>query len=230
MKIKFTITAIVLLLNVLAYGQDWKTTNSPHKVRTVIKGNPFSILAGVIPLTSEYRLITEYAVSKNQSIQLGLSYLGKSPFLSLIEASTPNNNAFNQKFIVRGYRIQTSHKYYFSQLGDKFNRSDFLAPQGFYLSPHVSFSSAKIYNQYLQVYDAWMRVTQFNASLLFGGQLFLGSIAIDLFTGLGYKKNEWSLRESPTQIIIIDPDDLDLPPSYGGSIKFSLGFNIGYGF
>lgn len=229
MKTKLLIASILLTTS-FCFSQSWKIDNTPHKVRTIVKGNPFSILAGVIPLTSEYRLITECVVSKNQSIQIGFSYLGKSPFLSLLESGNNLNNGLQQKFIVRGYRLQTSHKYYFSQFGDKLNTSEYMAPQGFYISPHVSFSSAKIYMQYFQVYDIWIRATQFNASLLIGAQAFLGNFAIDVFTGIGYKKNEWSERYSPTQILIINPADLALPQTYSGPIKFSLGFNIGYGF
>lgn len=204
---------------------------SPHKVRTVIKGNPFSILAGVIPFTSEYRLIAEYAVSKNQATQIGFSYLGKSPFLALIESGNNiGNNGFDQKLKVRGYRIQASHKFYLSQFGDRYNKSNYLAPQGFYISPLISYSSAKIYMQYFQVYDVWIRATHFNANLLVGGQMFLGKVVIDIFTGIGYKENEWSERLSQTQINYLNLDELGLPPSYSGNFKFSLGFNIGYGF
>ncbi|MBL4652602.1 MAG: hypothetical protein JKY53_07015 [Flavobacteriales bacterium] len=233
MRVKFFILVVLFFAYSYAKAQEEESSHpySPHKVRTVIKGNPFSMLVGVIPLTSEFRLITEYAVSKNQSTQIGFSYLGKSPFLAIIESGNNiNNNGFDQKLKVQGYRVQASHKFYFSQFGDNFNNSDFLAPQGFYVSPHISYSTAKIYMQYFQVYDIWIRATQFNANILIGGQLFLGKVAIDMFTGLGYKKNEWVERYSQTQITIIDPLDLGLPPTYNGSLKFSLGFNIGYGF
>ena len=147
-----------------------------------------------------------------------------------MESANTLNNGLQQKFIVRGFRVQASRKYYFSQFDDKLDSSEDMAPNGFYISPHFSFSSAKIDMQYFQVYDIWIRATQFNASILIGGQGFLGNFTLDVFTGLGYKQNEWIERFSPTQILIIDPDDLALPRTYSGPIKFSLGFNIGYAF
>ena len=187
------------------------------------------MIAGVIPFTSEYRLLGEYAVNKNQAAQLGFSYLGKSPILSAIESSGPAvNNVLNQKLKVRGYRIQASYKFYLTQLSNGYNKSEFLAPQGLYFAPLVSYSSAKMYMRYFQVNDIWIRATHFNANLLIGGQAFLGNLALDVFFGLGYKKNQWLERYTVSQIILVDMNDL--PSTYSGRVKVSLGFNIGYGF
>ncbi len=185
--------ALIIFLSVgqffLVCAQDLSDTKSPHKYKTVFKTNPLSMIAGVIPFTSEYRLLGEYAVNKNQAAQLGFSYLGKSPILSAIESSGPAvNNVLNQKLKVRGYRIQASYKFYLTQLSNGYNKSEFLAPQGLYFAPLVSYSSAKMYMRYFQVNDIWIRATHFNANLLIGGQAFLGNLALDVFFGFGLQE------------------------------------------
>lgn len=204
------------------------TQKSPHNIRTVIKGNPFTILAGVIPFSAEYRIVGEYVVAKNQASQVGISYLGKSPIYSMIEASAPPAQ-LPLKWRMSGYHIQVWHKFYITQFGDTYSSSKYLAPSGFYFGPKVAFASMKMTNKYFNHYDVYLKATHLNVNLMFGGQALLGNFAIDIFTGIGYKKNEWIEHHSPTQIYNVTPT-LDFPVGYSSNIKLSLGFNIGYGF
>lgn len=185
---------------------------------------------GALPFTAEFRYMVEYATTKNQSIQIGASYLGKSPVLSIIENSIPSNGTNTFDFFVSGYRIQAWNKLYLTQLGDDYSKSNYLSPQGFYVAPQISFATAVFTDRFLFTNNVYIRNTHFNANLMIGGQMFLGNLAIDIFTGFGYKNNTWVERRSSTSIQTIDPADLGFGSYYTGPFKFNLGFNVGYGF
>src|SRR5688572_11308898 len=112
--------------------QDYKEKRIPV-YNYVYKTNPFRIFWGPIPLTSEYRLISEAATDNNQSVLFGLSYLGKSLLFALLEDSINQPN--QRKMQINGFRVQAAYRFYL-------NANEF-APSGFYVSPHFSYSSAK---------------------------------------------------------------------------------------
>lgn len=101
----------------------------------LIKTNPFAILWGPIPLTSEYKLIVEVPSSRYQSVQVGISIFRKSPVIGIMEMQT--NSQYDPKLIISGFRLQAANKFYWI-------RKKFASPFGFFIAPHVSYSNARI--------------------------------------------------------------------------------------
>lgn len=216
-----------------------KSFRQPIKqpVGNIIKFNPLPILWGPIPFTAEYRILREIPIGEDQSIQVGISYLGKSPFVSIAENSynsgagpngtgpgntNPNGtislNAPELKLTISGYRLQLSHRIF---LGDD------LTPKGPYVGPHISYSEAFISDKYISRYQQYIRVSHFNVNYLIGYQSVLwDKVALDVFTGLGFKKNKWEENSSG----LYRPMNTDDIPLYDFPIKFTLGFNVGIAF
>ena len=216
-KMKTSIIIICVISVISGYGQDEeigplgdRQPYNPQTVNTIIKTNPFSVLWGPIPFTAEYRAIMELTSSKNQSDQFGISYLGKSPVIKLFEDSIDDLKLL----IIRGLRFQASHKFYIMDY----------APHGFYLSPHLSYSSAKFSTKFANSRDIYIRATHFNVNLLAGYQFLPDFWALDIFAGLGYKKNTWIEHDQQNTINI---DTGDFGELYNSSVKLTLGFNVG---
>jgi hypothetical protein len=150
----------------------------PHQF--ILKTNPLALFWGAIPYTSEFRLIGEMTKGLNQSAQLGVSYLGKSPFLTILEGA--NRNGTQVSFEVTGIRLQGSYKFYFKK---------YTAPVGWYFSPLASFATATII-QHINTIEYRYNATHFNVNLLMGHQrVYRNSLALDWFFGFGRKDNSW---------------------------------------
>ncbi|HET6245120.1 MAG: hypothetical protein H0V01_14130 [Bacteroidetes bacterium] len=192
---------------------------NPQPFSVVFKTNPLPILWGPVYFTSEYRIVNEFVVGPNQSSQIGISFLGKSPIFTLIDNAMSQNGTL--KIMVRGIRVQLSHRFYL-------NRKDTYAPEGFYLGPLFSYSTARFTNKHLNIYNVYIRSTHINLNMIGGYQLILpGDFVIDMFSGFGYKENTWEEHTPPT-ITPINTDDFG--PSYNSNFKIILGFNIGKAF
>ncbi len=218
MKTNIIIICVISIISVIScYGQDEEITPlgerqpayNPQTVNTIIKTNPFPVLWGPIPYTAEYRAIIELTSSKNQSDQFGISYLGKSPVIKLLEDSIEELKLL----IVRGLRFQASHKFYIMDY----------APHGFYISPHLSYSKAKFSTKFLNSRDIFISATHLNVNLLAGYQFVPDFWVFDIFAGLGYKKNTW-IQHDPQNTINLDTSDFGI---YNSPVKLTLGFNVG---
>ncbi|MBI2966577.1 MAG: hypothetical protein HYY40_02025 [Bacteroidetes bacterium] len=194
----------------------------------VLKINPLPIVWGSVPFTSEYRVVLEYVTGSQQSSQVSIAYLAKNWMFKL------DTSVAAEGLIIRGFRFQGTFKFYMNNsmpvLANLINDNPY-APLGPYLAPHVSFATAKITYDYWNSRYYYIRGNQFNVALLAGYQFtILNVIAVDLFTGLGYKNNEWITREA-NKITKIDLrkelGDGWLIRNYVGPIKTYLGFNIG---
>ena len=152
--------------------------NYPQKIHSIIKFNPISILWGPLYYTGEYRLLSEFTTARHQSTQIGIGYLGKGALFRLFEDSL---GIVGQKMVVRGFRIQASHRFFPSRKR--------YSPQGFYISPHVSYAFAKLSpNATLLASNYYIGESSFNINLLVGVQLFIArTVSVDFFGGLGYK-------------------------------------------
>jgi hypothetical protein len=190
---------------------------NPQSVRHTIKTNPFALVWGPIPFTSEIRYLQEVPVARFQSTQIGFSILSKSFILSLMENGY-YQNPHQPRITVRGYRMQFSHRIFF--------KMEDYAPNGSYISPHISYSSAKFSTRYASMFDSYVRATHFNVTLLGGYQTIMDNYVADIFAGLGYKRNKVELHHYNQSI----PIDLDEFPLYESPIKFIIGFNIGWAF
>ena len=190
--------------------------------KQILKTNPLPILWGNIVGTAEYRLLYEMPVSLRQTLMFGISYLGKGPFFtslfSLSDTST-NLQIHNQimqlanEATINGFRIQIMEKFYLTQ--------KHLAPRGFYIGPHLSYSTAKITFPSIDLYE---NDTYLNWNIFLGGQTIINQVALDFFMGLGYKHNFYEVYYNKQK------EDSGNIPSLTGNIKLSLGFNIGYAF
>jgi hypothetical protein len=207
---------------------------SPQVPKWVLKTNPLRTLWGPIPFTSEYRLNVETIQARYQSIQVGVSYLGESPVLSvLVDAATPQSgNQFGSLDIqVRGGRFQFAYKYYLRGIFSWLEPSGMLssyAPNGYYIAPYFSMAYARFKMNNLHV--PFFEATHLNANLILGRQLFYwGSFATDFFVGFGIKENVWERRNPINHNAgqVVDPSDMGL---YGGKYRLVLGVDLGFHF
>lgn len=191
--------------------------NYPQKIHAVIKFNPIPILWGPLLYTGEYRLLSEFTTSKRQSTQLGVGYLGKSLIYKLFEDSFGIFGS--QKTIVRGFRVQASHRFFPSR--KKYS------PQGFYISPHVSYAYAKLTTPYFMANNLYIGESNFNVNMLVGVQFFIArTVSVDFFGGFGYKKLKfWEQRQNQARVYF-DPFDGE-QSLYNSNFKFNLGLNFG---
>jgi hypothetical protein len=193
-----------------------RTILSPQ-VSQVYKTNFLPAIWGAIPFTAEYRIIHEVPVGPYQSSQIGISYLGKSLFLTMLENNAGQST--EPRIKVSGFRFQFSHKFYFRRWE--------LAPSGPYFGPQISYAQAKFSTRYLKQYDCYIEASHFNVNMLIGYQsIRANGYTVDFFTGIGYKKNNWG-QHYFNKSVPIDVSDI---PLYGSPLKFTLGFNIGYAF
>ncbi len=230
----------ILLLGILpvffckSYGQSesldaanrFDTLFIPHKYVNIVKTNPFIPLWGTIPFTAEYRIVYEGVIAKNQTVLMSFSYLGKSPFIAVMENQFPANGNISPSFLIKGFRLQAAHRIYLAKLNENMGYYPY-APEGFYIGPHISYATANFGEKSTFAYN-YITFNQFNFVLMTGLQTFIDQFAIDVFFGLGYKKNtvsEW--RNS--QIIYHDPAEI-MGNFYASPVKIYLGFNVGIGF
>jgi hypothetical protein len=203
-----------------------------HKALTVYKTNPAALLWGAIPFTSEIRLVREDVIAPQQSLQIGLSYLTKGPFVRLIEQAMKANNPGgfgNYSIIFNGFRFQGTYKIYLNDFFNQIFSTDAHAPQGFYIAPHLSYSQAKLTLKPLAARQIYIDMIHFNTGLLWGVQLASRKgLAIDFFSGMGYKRNVWFEQAGPFNRQQMDLSDFGL--LLNGNFKLYGGLNIGWSF
>ena len=189
----------------------------PLEYDGVLKTNPLSILWGSIPLTSEYMAVYEFVTAPQQSSQIGLSYISKSPVLRAFQDTIPDLKLLT----ANGIRMQLSHRFYL------LNRYNF-APAGLYFAPHVSYGTVKVSTKHFSSRDVYLRITHFNINLLSGWQwVYHNNYTLDVFLGLGYKDNIWEEHDSQSTISL---DNDDVGGWYSGKVKFTIGFHVGIAF
>ncbi len=190
-------------------------------VSYIIKTNLLPIFYSKLPLTAEYRLLGEFAISTKQSLSVSGSYLGKTFLYNLIYNSTNPG----QPLYIKGYRFQLAYRYYLVQKK--------ITPMGLYLSPHFSyFSTDYSYSPFRNNTD-FDKLTNFNANLLLGFQIIVRSkIVFDLFTGWGYNKYTYTqyvfvnnikkiTQKNPSEFGIINDTPINfIPISFNFGIAF----------
>ena len=182
----------------------------------LIKSNPLPILWGPIPFSAEYRFVVEITSGRTQSDQVGISYLGTSSIWKIIEKAAKVPSKYQLE--VEGWRLQVAHRFYL------ISRRQY-APFGFYVSPLVSYSTATIGVRYYK--QNYLDFAHFNANLLVGVQMGRNSnFTMDMFAGLGYKKNTVLIHVNSHRIIPYDTSDLG--EFYNSHLKLILGFNFGW--
>ena len=195
-----------------------------------IKTNPISLLTGPALATffvvGEAKLLAEYQVGKNQSVEVGASYLFKSPFFDEV-IDTATNADF---YIVNGYRVQAGYRLYvFNRFLYNLGFRD--TPQGitgFFISPHVSYAQAKVTTKSANQFGNYYQFSLLDYTLDFGLQLKLGNFVTDGYMGFGYKDNKYTLVTPTSSTKVITPPELDI--FFENPYKFRIGFNLGWRF
>ena len=204
---------------------DWKQKGT----RNIVKTNPLVPIWGAIPLTSEWRLLYEMPFSHNQSFQIGASYLGKSPILNLAEDSMMGGSGV--EFVVKGFRLQGGYRFYFTSFRNYKQEPFNYIPLGFYVSPHISYSTATFTTRAASVRNVYIQGTHYNINFLLGYQyysLMFDNLVVDLFMGFGWKENYWEENiNGVTRSSTLNTANTNY---YGSNFKFSLGFNMGFRF
>jgi hypothetical protein len=188
----------------------------------ILKINTLSVLWGPVPLTAEYRLTLEMPSSKNQAMQLGLSFLGKSPIWAMVEKQT--KTGFHPlDFVVTGVSVQIANKFYLvpKKFGSPFGY--YIAPQVSYSNAHISLSKSRAYRQ------TYIDATQFSVGFIIGRQLARGKakrFTTDAYVGAGYKNNTWiyhanTFTKGPY-------DTSDFPKYFHSHVKLTAGINLGW--
>ena len=192
-----------------------------HKQPLLLKTNPLAILWGPIPFTAEYRLISEITTGQRHSEQIGISFLNTSPLWKIIEKTTPISSKYKLK--TKGWRIQYAHRFYLIK------RKKY-APFGFYVSPTISYSNAQISIGLLNYYrKSYYNFSNLNINLLLGYQFGKNSrFTVDIFSGIGYKKNTVFYHVNSYKITPFDTKDFG--EFYNSDLKLSIGINFGWAF
>lgn len=214
---------IILIITLLPfavkgqYVQDSLRSKQEKILTGVLKTNPLTPFQGPILFTSEYRLSYELLIGMNQSLQLGISWLGKGCVLEIVEAGSSDPI----RFIVKGARFQAEYRWYFltDRIGGK-------APEGVYLAPVYSRSQARITNVYFNTRDEYIQATYTHYALKIGHQWLERRICIDVFAGAGYRDISW-LEHFNQTTTHHDPSEF---LAYPGNLKLIMGFNLGYAF
>ncbi len=196
----------------------------------ILKTNPLSILTGPALATffiaGEAKALGEFQVGKNSSVEIGASYLFKSPLFDEAVDSTTNPDFF----VVQGYRIQAGYRIYvfnkaLHSLGFKSIPSGIT---GFYLGPHASFASIKISDRFANQFNNYYLIQLMDFTLDGGLQMKADRFIVDLYFGLGYKDNDF-LLVTPTGTRAV-PQAPELDIFYNNPVKMRIGFNLGYTF
>lgn len=187
------------------------------KSRSMLKTNPFIMLWGPIPYSSEFRLMYEAPVGRQQSLLVGASYLGKSPFMSAYERMIDTSSSSTIRYTVKGFRFQLAYKFYFLSVDAKYR---------FYFAPYFSGSWARISTRSLNNTNIYTEASYINYNIIIGYQtpLFTERLDFDLYVGAGYKQNKWS-QVYNQKTTVLDDDGMYM---LRGPLKVVLGFNIGY--
>lgn len=191
----------------------------PKSVYRVYKTNPLAIFWGPTVYSSEYKIIAETPMGYNKSGLLGISYIGRSPLVDYLERNSGMTGLSSIQVI--GYRVQGAYRIY-GLIAENYS------PAGLYISPHFSYADVKYFFKNGSTNRDYLKISHLNVNLLAGYQfLFMEKICVDMFCGLGYKKNEWKYYQNQNISTVITPDE---DAYYKSNLKISLGFSIGYAF
>ncbi len=131
----------------------------------VIKTSPTALLyGGVLPFSSEYRIMVEMPSNRTQSEQIAFSIIGKNIIFNQVDKNTPNSLTNRFGFKVSGWRLQYAHKFY---LVNRRHHS----PYGFYVAPLISYTTINIAigsNRFIKT--AYYDIRQFNINGIIGIQ------------------------------------------------------------
>ncbi len=184
----------------------------------VIKTSPTAlIMGGIVPFSSELRLLMEIASSRTQSEQVGVSYLFPS-ILFLADSSS-----LSQKLKVSGWRFQYAHKFYII-------RKSRYSPYGFYVAPLVSYATAHISPDRNSANNQeYYLFRHFNINAVAGIQIGkFHRVTMDSYFGFGYKINNVFIHYASNKVVPYDTEEFG--ELYNMPLNVVFGINLGYSF
>lgn len=217
-RLTFGLLISVMLISKIALSQSYSKYDSlPRYYSYVIKISPYAMLWGDIPLSGEYGAGIEYILKDRYSFETKLLYMGKGLLILAMESDTSSQSTSDLKF--SGFRIQADLRYYLKQ------KKMF---SGWFISPHLSFSSLKISDKN-SLLSNYISAYHLEYSLLGGYQLIAGRFSIEATLGICYRKRKW-VEVYTTQTNVLT--DEDLKDIYFINTPFlpRMGFSIGYMF
>jgi len=220
------IIILLSLISTYAYTQDLKDSlflgkcirkNRISQFDYIVSTNPLIMLWGSVPLSSEYRIMSEIRTGNKTSVNIGGAYLGKGLFFHMQDKAY--NSIAVSSFALRGYRVQVMYKFYLSDWDTP--------PDGVYIGPYFSLAEAKLSYRQGRIANDYTLIRQRNYSFVLGYQYeAFNGFCWDMFVGIGYKDNEWI--EYPTTNRFVSIPQSDMPEFYNSHIKYVIGLNIGY--
>jgi len=213
---KKTCLLIIGLMIMISGSRSFAQESSDRDYKFTVKVNPLAALGGpfwvtIVPVTGEYKVIGEYAVTQKMSIQVGASYIGPSVLLNLDKLAT--DTAEISGINTSGFKVTGMFKYFLSR--------DMNAPEGFYVAPHFSFAKATIESEDDPANNVGAQ--KMNINLCIGYQLITsGGFTLDIFTGMGYLQRKWDYAGDSSGIF-------DLGKNKTG-VSIPFGFSFGYAF
>ncbi len=214
-KAKVLLIAVLLIL-VSGYAVNAQE-KSAKDYKFTVKVNPLNALGGpfwvlVVPVTGEYKVVGEYAFSKQMSFQVSASYIGPSVLVNLDKISA-NEGQEAPGIKTGGFKFGGMLKYYLSR--------DLPAPKGFYIGPHITFAKATLTSKTNSADK--IGAQKLNVNAVIGYQLITsGGFTLDIFTGMGFVSRKWDYQGASST-------EFDLGANKSGvSIPFGLSF--GYAF
>lgn len=189
---------------------------------TVFKTSPTALLyGGVLPFSSEYRIMVEMPSNRTQSEQIAFSIMGKNIIFNQIDKNTPNSLTNRFGFKVSGWRLQYAHKFY---LVNRRHHS----PYGFYVAPLVSYTTINIAigsARYLKT--AYYDIRQYNINMIIGAQAGKKNrLTFDVYGGLGYKKNTVYYHSNTFNVKPFDQEDFGA--FFNSNVNLVFGINLGF--
>lgn len=188
----------------------------------VIKTSPTALLyGGVLPFSSEYRIMVEMPSNRTQSEQIAFSIIGKNIIFNQVDKNTPNSLTNRFGFKVSGWRLQYAHKFY---LVNRRHHS----PYGFYVAPLVSYTTINIAigsNRFLKT--AYYDIRQFNINGIIGVQAGKKNrLTFDVYGGIGYKNNKVYYHTNTYTVTPFDQEDFG--DFFNSNVNLVFGINLGY--
>lgn len=203
--------------------------HKPLRKELIIKTNPGSILFGhFFPVASEYKIVAEAVLSNRGSLHGGLSYYSMSPWLrSLLNSDSlmKQQRLSATDFVMYGFRFQIGYRYYLKDPTEEYLPGDAIAPGGFYLMPHYSWSFIDFKYKgggYREVFYLQNITCNFGYQVLINDQWTL-----DMFVGLGYKHNR-VYTDQGGRLVVNKAYGEEVPILFKNPVKINLGFMLGY--
>lgn len=214
LQFSFLFAILILLISgQTAFPQE---SGSEREYKFTLKTNPLAALGGpfwvvVIPVTGEYKVYFETAITGKTSFQLGASYIGPSVLINLDELTKSGDGKISG-VKTNGFRVQGTYKIFISR--------DLKAPEGFYLGPNFSYATASVTSRDNSADK--VNGYKINVNGIIGYQLITsGGFTLDIFTGLGFVSRKFDVSGEN-----FDPAEFKTK----NSVSVPLGMAFGYAF